>query len=194
MKKAGGIWGLATVGGAVRTMQKNARTTRRQWLEPLVWALTLVLAAICVDADEVNANMTEIPLGPGKACIKYTSFYSALVDWSGGTPTELSRYYYISYDAVEFWHTAHSCVGGTPLYPGPLPEGNFSMIHGNLMAIVNIERIQDKCPYMLTYYYLKNPVSIPDPDGICVKGKPAPINTPNPDPGSPECGSRAPLN
>lgn len=175
----------------LRATQKNAKTTRRQWLEQLVCAF-VVLAATCVDADEANGNMAEIPVGPGQACIKYTTYYSALVDWSGGTPKELSRYYYFSYDAVEWLNTAHSCVGGAD-YPGSLPEGNFFLYYGHRWAIVNIKRIQDKCPYMLTYYYLKNPISIPDPDGTCVKGKPAPTITPNPDPGDPTC-PQVPLN
>ena len=182
----------------LRATQKNAKTTRRQWLEQLVCAF-VVLAATCVDADEVNANMIEIPVGPGQACIKYTTYYSALVDWSGGTPPELSRYIYVSYDAVEYAHTVHSCVGGSPLYPGPLPEGKFFLLLGGLLtqaAIVNIERIEDKCPYMLTYYWLKKPVRIADSNGMCVKGEP-PLpptsNTPNPDPGDPTC-PQVPLN
>lgn len=189
MKKARGSLILVTV----RAMQKSIKKTRGRWLGQLVRVLAVVLAATCVDADEVNANMVEIPVGPGKVCVKYATGYSALVDWQGGTPAELSRYIYISYDGIRSSHTVHSCVGGYPDYPGPLPEGKFFLLYGNQMAIVNIERIQDNCPYMLTYYYLKNPVQIPDPDGTCVKGKPASTNTPNPDPGDPTC-SQVPLN
>jgi len=115
-------------------------------------------------------------------------------DWIGGMPAERALYTYISYDAIEYSHTVHSCVGGSSLYPGPLPEGSFFLFLGNQMAIVNIEQIEDPCPYMLTYYWLKNPVSIPDPDGICVKGNPAPTNTPNPDTGRPECSNQISLN
>ncbi|EKD40668.1 MAG: hypothetical protein ACD_74C00265G0003 [uncultured bacterium] len=177
----------------LRATRKNAKKTRRQWLGQLVCALAVVFAVPWVDAGEINANMAGIPVGPGQVCIKYFTSYASLADWSGGTPVELIHYKYISYDAVEYSQTVHSCVGGRPLSPGPLPEGNFFLVRGIQMAIVNIERIQDECPYMLTYYHLKNPVSIPDPDGICVKGKPAPINTPSPDPGNPEC-PQLPLN
>lgn len=180
--------------------RKTQKTIRRQWLGQLVRVLAVVLAASCVDAEEVNVNMVEIPVGPGKVCVKYATGYSALVDWQGGTPAELSRYIYISYDGIRSSHTVHSCVGGYPEYPGPLPEGRFFLLLGGIIgqaAIVNIERIQDNCPYMLTYYYLKNPVSIPNTDGICVKDKPAPdntpTNTPNPDPGKPDC-PQIPLN
>ena len=159
----------------------------------LVCALAVMLAATCAEAEEINVNMAGIPVGPGQVCIKYTTFYASLADWIGGTPAELTYYRYISYDAVEYSQTVHSCVGGTPLNPGPLPEGNFFLLGGNQWSIVNIERIQDECPYMLTYYHLTNPVQIPDPDGLCVKGKPVLTNTPNPDPGDPTC-TQLPLN
>lgn len=192
MKKARVNWSLTPVGRGWKAQKK----TRGRWLELLTCALAVVLAATCVDADEINANMVEIPVGPGKVCVKYATSYSALVDWQGGTPVEMSRYIYISYDGIRSSYTVHSCVGGSPLYPGPLPEGRFFLLLGGLIsqaAIVNIERIQDKCPYMLAYYRLENPVLIPDPDGTCVKGKPAPTNTPNPDPGKPDC-PQVPLN
>jgi len=193
MRKARSEWILAAVGGTVRAMQKGATKTRGRWLEQLVCALVVMLSAISTNADAINANVAEIPAGPGQACIKYTTFYASLADWIGGMPAELVHYRYISYDAVEYWRTVHSCVGGSSLNPGPLPEGKFFLFTGNQWALVDIERIQDKCPYMLTYYMLKNPIRIPDPDGICVKGKPASTNTSNPDTGKPEC-PQVPMN
>lgn len=171
----------------------SAKKTCGRWLRQLVCAWGVVLAATGANADEIKPNIVEIPVGPGQACIKYAAYYSALVDWQGGTPAELSRYIYVSYDAVEYAHTVHSCVGGYPLYPGPLPEGKFFLLLGGLLtqaAIVNIERIDDKCPYMLTYYWLKKPVRISDSNGTCIKGEPPlPVlpNTPNSDPGKPDC-------
>jgi hypothetical protein len=196
MRKGKDNWVIACSHERLRATRKNAKKTRRQWVGQLVCALAVVFAATWVDADEINTNMVEIPIGPGKVCVKYATGYSALVDRQGGTPAELGHYIYISYDGIRSSHTVHSCVGGYPQYPGPLPEGRFFLLLGGLItqaAIVNIERIQDKCPYMLTYYLLKNPIRIPDPDGICVKGKPAPTNTPNPDPGKPDC-PQTPLN
>jgi hypothetical protein len=114
---------------------------------------------------------TEIPVGPGQACIKYWTFYSSLIDWLDG-PLEMGEYMYISYEGFEKFSTVHSCAGSNS-FPGSLPEGDVFMIHGmngiNHSSIVNIKRIEDSCPYQLTYYRLTNPVRIPDATGICAK-------------------------
>jgi len=114
---------------------------------------------------------TEIPVGPGQVCIKYYNYYASLLDWVNG-PVELARRYaYVSYEGVGDSRTVHSCVGSDH-YPGTLPEGNFFLFQGGVFyqaAIVNIKKIPDPCPYILTYYPLTNPVHISDPTGICAK-------------------------
>lgn len=166
-------------GSVVRNIRQENKvvvkrnTKKDQWLRVLlagVLALVLgnipcmVLAEISKDVSDVNTNIAGIPVGsdvntniagtpvgPGQVCVKYVTGYISLADWVNG-PAELGHYAYISYDDIKYFETVHSCVGGSA-YPGSLPEGNFFLLLGGLIkqaAIVNIERIEDKCPYMLT--------------------------------------------
>jgi hypothetical protein len=163
--------------GNMHRVDRVLSTVRRrpdQWLRVLLIGVVVIGILPPVAFAEISDNLTEIPVGPGQVCIKYITGYSSLADWSSNSPAEMGKYQYISYDGVEYAHTVHSCVGGST-YPGSLPTGNFLLLLGGLIrqaALVNIERISNKCPYMLTYYRLTNPVKIADPSGTCVKGSP----------------------
>lgn len=152
----------------------------------LTCLLPLALPAAVVEASETTPDLFEIPSGPGQVCIKYVTGYSSLIDWRNG-PAEMPQSRLISYADVKYSHTVHSCAG-SPSFPGSLPGGKFFLLLGGLIAqaaIVDIKRIEDRCPYMLTYYWLTSPAY----DGTCTKDT-SPTNTATPDTGKPECNDQ----
>jgi len=167
-----------------------SKRVRKIWLILLVMCLSpLVFLVTAAKAYQAVPDLIEIPSGPGQVCIKYVTSFSSLLDWRNG-PAENSQYRLISHTGIKYSHTVHSCTG-SPSFPGELPEGKFYLLLGGLFiqaAIVDIKRIEDRCPYMLTYYWLTNPVYIPYTNGTCVKAAlPVPYFAPAFDTGDPKC-------
>lgn len=166
--------------GSLRRVYGEIECKTSQWSR-LFLAFVLAMVAVgifpCVllaetskDIGNVMAKVAKISSGAGQVCIQYVSYYSSLIDWLNG-PVELHQYQNIFYESIGDSWTTHSCAGGSA-YPGALQEGTFLLLQGGLpyqAAIVEIEQIEDKCPYMLTYYRLTNAVVFPDLNGTCMK-------------------------